>query len=254
MSKIVSLSLAALVALSLASCGDDKKTGTPAPSSTPSAPSSSTPTAPSTPTVAPSTGGEPVKRTKAQLTKALLELADLPSGLSVVPDDPSEGSFKPFSSKDAKCKTLVTYLNADVAPGSTASVTRSFSAGQEGPDIDYGLDAMGDAKKVLALQSAYKAAVKSCRKVSLKVPGQGTSSMGVEEISAPKFGDHPFAFRLTGLSGPQEGGEATAAITGVNDVILSVFIFAGQPGELDGATKLAVDKAKKVLGGTKSGT
>jgi hypothetical protein len=253
MSKIASFSLVALVALSLASCGDDKKTGTPAPSSTPSAPSSTTPTAPSTPTVAPSTGGEPVKRTKAQLTKALLELADLPSGLSVVPDDPADASVK-FSSKDAKCKTMVAYLNADVAPGSTASVTRSFSAGQEGPDIDYGLDAMGDAKKVLALQSAYKAAVNSCQKVNLKVPGQGTSSMSVEEISAPKFGEHPFAFRLTGLSGPQEGGEATAAITGVNDVILSVFIYAGQPGELDGATKLAVDKAKKVLGGSKSGT
>jgi hypothetical protein len=254
MSKIASLTLAALVALSLASCGDDKKTGTPAPSQTPTAPISSTPTTPADPTTAPSSGGQPVERTKAQLTKALLVLADLPSGLSVVPEDPSDASAKPFSSKDAKCKTLVKYLNADVAPGSTVSVTRSFSAGQEGPDIDYGLDAMGDAKKVLALQSAYRAAVNSCKKVTLKVAGQGTSSMGVEEISAPKFGEHPFAFRLTGISGPQEGGEATAAITGVNDVILSVFIYAGQPGELDGATKLAVDKAKKVLGGTKSGT
>jgi hypothetical protein len=254
MSKIVSFSLAALVALSLVSCGDDKKTGTPAPSPTPSAPSSSTPTTPSTPTAAPSTNDQPVQRTKAQLTKALLELADLPSGLSVVPDDPSDASFKPFSSKDARCKTLVAYLNADVAPGSTASVARSFSAGQEGPEIDYGLDAMGTAQKVLALETKYKAAVKSCPKVSLKIPGQGTSPMGVEEISAPKFGDHPFAFRLTGLSGPMEGAEATGALTGVNDVILSVFVLAGQPGELEGATKLAYDKAKKVLGGTKSGT
>ncbi|WP_112245861.1 hypothetical protein [Kribbella monticola] len=253
MSKIVSLSLAAVMTLSLVSCGGDKKSGTPAPSVTPSVSTSSTPVVSSTPTVAPSTSDQPVQRTKAQLTRALLVLADLPSGLSVVPEDPSDAGVKPFSSKDAKCKTLVQYLNADSAPGSTVSVSRSFSAGQEGPDIDYGLDAMGEAKKVAALQSAYRAAVNSCRKVTLKVPGQGTSSMGVEEISAPKLGERPFAFRMTGLSGPQEGSEATAALAGVNDVILSVFIYAGQPGELDGAMKLAVDKAKKVLG-TKSGT
>jgi hypothetical protein len=254
MSKIASFSLVALVALSLASCGDDKKTSTPAPSPTPSAPTSSTPTAPSTPTVAPSTGGDPVKRTTAQLTKALLELADLPSGFSLEPNDPADESVNLFSSKDARCKTLVKYLNADQAPGSSASVARSFSGGQEGPYIDFGLDAMGDSKKVLALQTTYRAAVKSCKKITMKFPGQGSSPMEVREVSAPQFGDEPFAFRLTGVSGPQEGLEFTAATAGVNDVIVSVSILAGQPGELDGATEAAVGKAKEVLGSTKSGT
>jgi hypothetical protein len=256
MSKIASLTLAALVALSLASCGDDKKTSTPAPSQTPTAPISSTPTTPSTPadpTTAPSSGGE-VERTKAQLTKALLVLADLPTGFSQEADDPSAPSDKPFSSKDAKCKTLVKYLNADVAPGSKVSVARSFSGGQEGPYIDFGLDAMGDSKKVLALQASYRAAVRSCKKITMKFAGQGSSPMEVREVSAPQFGDDPFAFRLTGISGPQEGLEFTAATAGVNDVIVSVSILAGQPGELDGATEAAVGKAKETLGGTKSGT
>ena len=250
MSKIASFSLAALVALSLAACGDDKKTGTPAPSSTPSAPTSSTPT---TPTVDPPTTSAPVERTKAQLTKALLELADLPSGFALEADQGDDGG-NPLSSKDPKCKTLVKYLNADQAPGSKASVTRSFSGSQEGPYIDFGVDAMGDSKKVLALQASYRAAVRSCKKITMKFDGQGSSAMDVREVSAPQFGDDPFAFRLTSISGPQEGLEVVFATAGVNDVVVSVSIVAGQPGELDGATEAAVGKAKEVLGSKKSGT
>ena len=58
--------------------------------------------------------------------------------------------------------------------------------------------------------------------------------MEVEEIPAPKFGTEPFAFRLTGTSGPKRGLEYTAATTGIDDVILSVGVLAGQEGELDG--------------------
>lgn len=256
MSKIASLSLAALVVLSLASCGDDKKTGAPAPSTTPSAPTSSTPTVstPGTPSVDPSTGGDPVQRTKAQLTKALLELSDLPSGFSIEADEPGDDAGNPLSSKDPKCKTLVKYLNADQAPGSKASASRSFSGGNEGPYIDFGVDALGDAKKVLALQASYRAAVRSCKKITMKFDGQSSSSMDVREVSAPQFGDDPFAFRLTSISGPQEGLEVVFATAGVNDVIVSVSIVAGQVGELDGATEAAVGKAKEVLGGSKGGT
>ncbi|WP_185444013.1 sensor domain-containing protein [Kribbella qitaiheensis] len=254
MSKIASFSLAALVALSLAACGDDKKTGTPAPSTTPSASSSGTPSAPSTPTADPSTGSESVQRTKAELTKALLALPDLPSGFSLETDDPGDEAENPLSSKDPKCKSLVKFLNADQAPGSKVSVTRSFSGGQEGPYIDFGVDAMGDSQKVLALQSSYRAAVRSCKKITMKFDGQGSSAMDVREVSAPQFGDDPFAFRLTSISGPQEGLEVVFATAGVNDVVVSVSIVAGQPGELDSATEAAVGKAKKVLGGKKSGT
>jgi hypothetical protein len=259
MSKIASFPVAALAAmfLTLTGCSGGKDTGsstptTSAPSSTPATTSATASTPTSPPSTTPSSSA-PVKRTDAELTKALLALADLPSGFAVEPDD-SSGAGGTFSSKDAKCRTLVKYLNANEAPGSKATAYRSFSGGQEGPYIDFGLDAMGSAKAVTALQQSFRTAANTCKKVTLRISGQGTSPMEVREVSAPQFGEHPFAFRLTGTGGPLQGLEFTMATTGLNDVILSVSVLAGQPGELDGATEAAVTKARKVLGGTKSGT
>jgi hypothetical protein len=251
MSKIASFPLAALaaVSLTLTACSGGKNSGSSTP--TTSAPSSTPPTTsapPSTPT-----SSAPVKRTDAELTKALVALSDLPSGFAVEPNDPS-GDGGAFSSKDTKCRTLVSYLNADEAPGSKATALRSFSGGQEGPYIDFGLDGMGSSKAVTALQQTFRTAVNTCKKVSLRISGLGTSPMGVREISAPRFGEHPFAFRLTATSGPLQGLEFAAATTGLNDVVLSVGVLAGQPGALDGATEAAVTKARKVLRGTKSST
>ncbi|TDW23996.1 hypothetical protein [Kribbella kalugense] len=239
MTRFVSypLALATALTLSLTACSgeDDKQDAgtapsTPAPSATPSTPSSST----------------PVTRTAAELTKALLVLSDLPSGFAQEKDEPDDGS-KPFSSSSSRCKTLVKYLNATKAPGSKASVTRTFSGGQEGPYIDYGLDSMGTAAEVADLRDSYADAVDSCSKISLKTEGAGTTSMKVEKITAPSYGTKPFAFRLTGTSGPKRGLEYTAAVTGVDDVILSVGVLASQGTELDPATEAAVTKARQVL-------
>jgi hypothetical protein len=255
MYKIASFPLAALAAfsLTLTACSGGKNTGssTPTTSAQSSTPATSS-TPPGTPTATPISSA-PVKRTAAELTKALLALSDLPTGFAVEPDDTS-GVSGAFSSKDAKCRTLVKYLNANEAPGSKATAARSFSGGQEGPYIDFGLDAMGSSKAVTALQQSFRTAVNTCKKVTLRVSGLGTSPMEVREISAPQFGEHPFAFRLTGTSGPLQGREFTMATTGLNDVVLSVGVLGGQPGELDGAAEAAVTKARKVLGGTKSGT
>lgn len=241
------LAVAAALSLSLTACGGDKPSGSASPSSTPSV--TATPTE-STPTDQPTETG-PVKRTKAELTKALLDLADLPSGFSAEKDDPSDAGSTPFSSPTSKCKTLVKYLNADEAPNAKVSVSRSFSGGQEGPYIDFSLDSMSTSKAVGKLQTSYQEAVASCKKVTMRMDGSGSTQMEVVEITAPKFGDDPFAFKLTGVSGPKEGLEFVAAVTGVGDVILSVGILAGQPGELDGATEAAVEKARTIL--TKAG-
>ncbi|MEU4197343.1 hypothetical protein AB0E69_35980 [Kribbella sp. NPDC026611] len=231
------LALAAALSVSLTACsGDDPKAG-----STP------TPTPSSTPTpVAEKTSDTPVTRTSAELTKALLELSDLPSGFQLEKDDPDDGS-KPFSSPTSKCKALVKYLNATKAPGSKASVTRTYSGGQEGPYIDFGLDAMGTAGEVADLRDAYADAVDDCAKVTLRTAGAGNTSMKVEKITAPAYGTKPFAFRLTGTSGPKRGLEYAAAVTGVGDVIISVGVLAGGGTELDPATEAAVTKAKQVL-------
>jgi hypothetical protein len=231
------LALATALMLSLTACGgDDKKTAdlgaTPAPSVTPTA-SATTP-------------AQSVTRTTAELTKALLVLSDLPGGFTQDKDEPDDGS-KPFSSPSSRCKTLVRYLNATKAPGSKASVTRTFSGGQEGPYVDFGLDSLGTAEEVADLRDSYAHAVDDCSKVTLRTSGQASTSMKVEKITAPDFGTKPFAFRLTGTSGPKRGLEYTAAITGVGDVVVSVGVLAGQGTELDPATEAAVTKAQQVL-------
>ncbi|HEY3557135.1 MAG TPA: hypothetical protein VGL05_06725 [Kribbella sp.] len=233
------LALAAVLALSLTACGQqDKKEAAPPPSTPTSAPST-------TPSDTPSTPAAPVTRTTAELTEALLGLGDLPNGFSV--DKSEDDGSKPFSTPSSRCKTLVKYLNATKAPGSKASVSRTFTGGQEGPYIDYGLDSMGTAEDVTDLRDSYAKAVDSCTKVSLRTEGAGNTSMKVEKITAPAYGTKPFAFRLTGTSGPKRGLEYAALVTGVGDVILSVGVLAGQGTELDPATEAAVTKARQVL-------
>ncbi|MGZ0147480.1 hypothetical protein ACXJJ3_10445 [Kribbella sp. WER1] len=228
--------LAAALLLSVTACGgSDKKEAAP-----PATPSPTT-----TPSATPSTPAAPVTRTSAELTSALLQLTDLPSGFSLDKDE--DDGTKPFSAPTSRCKTLVKYLNASKAPGSKATATRTFTGGQEGPYIDYGLDSMGTADEVDDLRASYAKAVDSCPKVTLKTAGSGNTSMKVEAITAPAYGTKPFAFQLTGTSGPKRGLEYAAVVTGVGDVILSVGVLAGQGGELDPATEAAVTKARQVL-------
>jgi hypothetical protein len=241
------LAVAAALSLVLAACGEDKPTGSSGPSSTPSVT-----TAPTQSTPAPPTETGPVKRSKAELTKALLELKELPSGFSEEKDDPADEGSTPFSAPTSKCKPLVKLLNADEAPNSKRSVHRSFSGSQEGPYIDFSLDSMSTSKAVRKLQTSYKDAVASCKKVTMRVEGAGSTQMEVVETAAPKFGDEPFSFKLTGVSGPKEGLEYDVAVAGIGDVILAVGVLAGQPGELDGATEAAVEKARTTL--AKSGS
>jgi hypothetical protein len=231
------VALAAVLTLSLAACGgEDEKPVAGPPATTP------TPT----PSATASTPAAPVTRTTTELTKALLELADLPTGFAEDKDEADEDA-KPFSSSSSRCKALVKYLNATKAPGAKASVTRTFTGGQEGPYIDYGLDSMGTADEVTDLRDKYAEAVDSCAKVTLKTEGAASTSMKVEKITAPQYGSKPFAFRLTGTSGPKRGLEYAAVVTGVDDVIISVGVLAGQGTELDPATEAAVTKARHIL-------
>ncbi|WP_405057194.1 hypothetical protein OG474_31235 [Kribbella sp. NBC_01505] len=238
-----SLALAAALVFTLTACGggDDKASApqTPAPS-TPS----STPPEAVTATADPSTGL--VVRTEADLTKALLELSDLPAGFTREQDEADDGS-KPFSSTSSRCKTLVKYLNATEAPGSQATVSRSFSGGQEGPYIDFSFDSLGSVEKVGSLREKYADAVTACPKVTMRAEGEGSTTMQVDELTAPAYGTKPYAFRLMGVSGPKRGLEFTALITGVNDVMLSVSVLAGDESVLAAAAEAGATKAQAVL-------
>ena len=249
---IVSAVLAAGLTLSLVACGGGSKTtGSSSPSTTASATPTPTPTASSTtPTVAQTTPTAPKARTKAELTKALLALSDLPTGLSVDNSgDEEDGSG--LSSKDSRCADVVKLFNAKTVPGSTATATRSFTGGQDGPFIDEDLDAMPSATAATALVNRAQAAIRSCRQVTLKITGVGSSPAKISEVSAPKVGSTRFGVRFSATSGPLEGLEINFVIAALGDVVLGMSF--DDPNQIQGAVTAAVGKANKVLGTPKAG-
>jgi hypothetical protein len=238
----------AAVALGLSACGGGSVTPATAPSSSGT---TSPTTRPTSPTTRP-TAAAPAQRTVLTLKSALLELKDLPSGFEIVPTSGGDDDGS-ASSTDPKCAPLVKLTNADRPPGSKASAEVSLSGGQDGPLVDESIDALGSTDAVTALQASFKSAVAACRQLVVTIPGQGLTTMKVAEVSAPKFGEHPFAVRMTGTGGPMDGLEITQVTAGVKDVVVSVTFVAAVPGEVDGATEAALGKAGKVLGGAKAG-
>jgi len=174
-------------------------------------------------------------------------LPDLPPGFSIDPDTSDDGSK--LSSSKSRCATLVKLFNADTAPGAKVSVTRLFSGGQEGPFVEEDLDALPSAADVTRLLATTRAAIRSCPQVKLAMPGAGSSTMQVSEVAAPKAGTTPVAVRFSATGGSLEGLEMTFALTGIGDVVLALSV--DDPGELEGATTAAVEKATTMLGAPK---
>jgi len=114
--------------------------------------------------------------------------------------------------------------------------------------VEESIDAMGSGKSVEGLQSSFRSAVATCHRLTVKVPGQGSMTVKVAEVSAPAFGEHTFAARMTANGGPLDGLEITQVLAGVGDVVVSVSFVGASPDVVDGATEDAVNKAKKVLG------
>ena len=231
------------LASGLSACGGGAGKAATTPSS--SATSASRPTTTST---ASSTTNQAGPRTVAELKSALLALDDLPTGFAIEAAGGSGGDDGSSSSKDPKCAPLVKLVNAKTAPGSRAAAAVSFSGGQDGPFVDESIDALDSAEAVGALQASFKSAVAACPKLVITIPGQGSSTMKVAEVSAPKFGEHPFAARLTATGGSLEGLEITQVTAGVKDVVVSVTFVAAVPEDVDGGAEAAVGKAEDVLG------
>lgn len=247
-----------LVGLTAAAALGACSSGTPAAKgSSTSAPTTTTSSAPSSPTSSTSstttTQAVAAPRTAAELKKALLELSDLPSGFAIEPPSNSGGGPK-ASSTDPRCAAFVRLSNADTAPGGKAHAEISFSGGQSGPFIDEGLDAFAGAAKVAALQAASKAAIASCSKVTLSVPGAGTSVVTVRPVSPPAYGDTPVAARMNATGGTLDGLEITVVTTGIGDTVASLSFVGATPDDIDGATSAAVDKATQLLGVTSQAT
>jgi hypothetical protein len=247
----ISIAAVAAVAVGLSACTvGSSKLGSSPPSS---ATRASTPPSSSTTSTAAPTATQASPRTVAELKSALLALDDLPSGFAIEPADGGGADNGSSSSTDPKCAALVKLTNAKVAPGSRGSANVSFSGGQDGPFVDESIDALGSADAVVALQASFKSAVMACPRLVVTIPGQGSSTMKVAEVSAPKFGDHPFAARVTAIGGPLAGLEMTQVISGVRDVVVSISFVSAVPDDVDGGAEAAVGKAEDVLGGASPG-
>ena len=248
MTRILSALAAIVTAGALSACGGDPESAGPSVSASSPTPSTTAPsTPPATSSTTPSSKPTTTVRTKAELTRALLDRRDLPAGFTVEPDEPGDGGGLDLTSKDPRCAALVRLLKTDTAPGSKATVSRSLSRGQQPPFIDESLDAMGSAGAVATLQTSFRAAVAYCPKVNLTIAGQGTSSMSVRKVTAPQEGTGPFAVRLTAAGGALNGLVVTMVSTGVDDVVLAMAFIATAPADIAGATRLAVDKTERVL-------
>jgi hypothetical protein len=118
--------------------------------------------------------------------------------------------------------------------------------------VEESIDALGSEPAVAQAQRSFRSAVATCHQLSMKIPGQGRSTMVVTEVSAPKFGEHAAAARLTAKGGSLDGLEITEVTAGVQDVVVSVSFVAAFPEDVDGATEAAVGKAKEILGANRS--
>jgi hypothetical protein len=112
---------------------------------------------------------------------------------------------------------------------------------------------LGSDNAVAALQISLKSAVAACHQMTVTIPGQGSSTMKVTEVSAPKFGAHPFAVRMTATGGSLNGLEMTQVTAGVKDVVVSLTFVAALPDDVNGGTETAVGKAEGILGVSTSG-
>ncbi|WP_141789634.1 hypothetical protein [Oryzihumus leptocrescens] len=218
---------------------------TAAKSMTPKSSTTASPTSAAT-TSASATAPVTHPRTAKELTAALLVLKDMPSGFSVQPKD--NGAQPMASSTAPSCATFVKLSNAAHLPGSIASADRSFSGGQNGPEIDEELDALKSVDAATGTQQNVVTALGSCHSVKLAIPGAGTSDVKVESVSAPQFGSDPAAARMTMTSGPASGLEVTMVTTRVEDVELAMTFVGAVPDDIDGATQLAVEKVQTTLG------
>lgn len=246
--------LPVVLVLALAGCSDGP---TPGPAggaaNTPNAATASAPASPSAPVVTPlptpsptSPSSPALKRTRAELTKALLSLKDLPAGFEVDKGGGDDGTR--MSSRTKACSPLVRLMNDASLPGSREQADVSFSGGQDGPYIDETLDAMGSNRAARAFVETYRTSVRACRSIRVTVPGIGSSDVDVREISFARIGDDTFAARFRARSGALEGLELIQAGVQSGDVVVGVTTVGFDGSDAEAATDDAVSKAGRKLG------
>lgn len=122
-----------------------------------------------------------------------------------------------------------------------------FDGGQQGGFLGEELDAFGSATVAAAFVTRYRDAVQACRSLTYAIPGTGSSTLQVREISFAAIGDDSFAARFSASSGALDGLEIVQVAASLGPVVLGVFSEGLDPSDTEAATQDASDKAKQRL-------
>lgn len=245
-SPVRSRALAAAVGVALLAGGCDAlptgaRPATPSVGST--SPAVRSAPAPS-PSASPSASGR--ARTQAQLRRALLAPADVPSGFVVAEDSDLNDVGGATSSRPA-CRKLVGLTNANDLPGSVARAGVTLSWGDSGPYVDENLDAMTSTAAAADFVDSYREAVRDCDAISFAIAGAGESILDARKISWADLGDDTFALRLRAASGALRGLELLHVVVQADDVVVGMTFLGMRQGDAEAAAADAVAKVRDKL-------
>ena len=176
-----------------------------------------------------------------------MSLSDVPAGFEVDSSGSSDDTIK-ASSKDARCAALVRLMNSGQLAGSTAEVHRSFSGGSDGPFVDESLDALGTKQAAGRFVAGFRSAVSACHTLKVTVPGAGSSSVAVRQISFAKLGDDTFSARLQATGGSLDGFELIQTGVQSGDIVVGMTVVGLDGPDAEDASTEAVKKVEKTFG------
>jgi hypothetical protein len=138
------------------------------------------------------------------------------------------------------------------APGVTGYATIAFQDDVDPfPFLIEEITTVGSSGHAAEVLAALGGATQGCSKVTMEIPGIGSSTMTVSSVPPPAHGDHPTAVRIVGTSGPLRGLHLTLVATGVEDAVVQLtFIQAGE-SDIEGLTSAAVERVTNAFTYTK---
>jgi hypothetical protein len=231
-----------------------KATGTGAASSPASSTSAETPTS-----TTPVPSNTIRTRAPSEVSIALLDTNSFIPGVHVVPiptgnattSGPTGGGGVGATSNNPRCAAFVgeagTSGNAG-APGVTGYANIAFQAdGDPLPFLIEEITTLGTADNVGDVLAALNDSILGCTKITMSIPGAGTSTMTVSAATPPPHGDHPAAAAIVGSSGALRGLQMTIVVTGVADALLGLTFIQESESDIQDITRAAVVRATAVF-------
>jgi hypothetical protein len=171
---------------------------------------------------------------------------------------PSSGAGSPgagdaarvtVTSSNPTCSAFVTgTAGKSGAPGVTGYATIAFQDDVDPfPFLIEEITTVGNPGHVADVLGALGGATQGCAKVTMRIPGVGSSTMTVSSVPPPAHGDHPTAVRIVGVSGPLRGLHITLVTTGVQDAVVQLTFIQASESDIEGLTEAAVERVTKAF-------